>query len=110
MGDEVKGERAAASGRALARDTRGGHAQIADSSTRTRESKTRVSSKHQVTIPAREFATAGLKEGDTLQVRAEGAGRVVLTKVDDLLDRYSGALDTGGELRRRVDELRDEWP
>ncbi len=25
------------------------------------------------------------------------------------LDRYSGALNTGGELRRTVDALRDEW-
>jgi bifunctional DNA-binding transcriptional regulator/antitoxin component of YhaV-PrlF toxin-antitoxin module len=74
-----------------------------------RESKTRVSSKHQVTIPAAEFRGAGLREGDTLQVKAEGAGRVVLTRVDELLDRYSGSLESGGELRRTVDALRDEW-
>jgi hypothetical protein len=33
----------------------------------------------------------------------------VLTKVDDLVDRYSGSLETGGELRRNVEALRDEW-
>jgi hypothetical protein len=34
---------------------------------------------------------------------------VVLTKVDDLLDRYSGSLAANGELRRRIDALRSEW-
>jgi hypothetical protein len=42
-------------------------------------------------------------------VEAEGAGRVVLTKIDDLVDRYSGSLATGGALRRDADALRDEW-
>jgi hypothetical protein len=34
---------------------------------------------------------------------------VVLTKIDDLVDHYSGSLATGGELGRSVDALRDEW-
>ena len=44
-----------------------------------------------------------------MRVEAEGAGRVILTKVDDLVDLYSGSLATGGELRRGVAALRDEW-
>jgi hypothetical protein len=44
-----------------------------------------------------------------VRIEAEGAGRVVLTKVDDLVDRYSGSLATGGELRCSVQALRDEW-
>jgi AbrB family looped-hinge helix DNA binding protein len=70
---------------------------------------TRVSSKHQVTIPAGAFRTAGLEPGDVLKVEAEGSGRVVLTRVAELLDRYSGCLETGGDLRKRVGALRHEW-
>jgi bifunctional DNA-binding transcriptional regulator/antitoxin component of YhaV-PrlF toxin-antitoxin module len=73
------------------------------------KNQTKVSSKHQVTIPAVPFRKAGFEPGDTLRVEAEGAGRVVLTRVGELIDRYSGCLDTGGDLRRRVDGLRDEW-
>lgn len=71
--------------------------------------QTKVSSKHQVTIPAGAFRTAGLEPGDRLRVEAEGAGRIVLTRIDELLDRYSGCLDTGGSLGRGVEELRGEW-
>jgi hypothetical protein len=42
-------------------------------------------------------------------VEADGAGRVVMTRLDELLDRYSGCLDAGGDLRRHLTELRDEW-
>jgi bifunctional DNA-binding transcriptional regulator/antitoxin component of YhaV-PrlF toxin-antitoxin module len=71
--------------------------------------QTRVSGKHQVTIPAAAFRTAGFEPGDTLKVEAEGAGRVVLTRIDELIDRYSGCLDTGGDLGRQVEGLRKEW-
>lgn len=73
------------------------------------KNQTRVSSKHQVTIPAAAFRTAGFEPGDTLKVEAEGAGRVVLTRIDELVDRYSGCLNTGGDLRERVEGLREEW-
>jgi AbrB family looped-hinge helix DNA binding protein len=70
---------------------------------------TRVSSKHQVTIPVEALHTAGLEPGDTLKVEAAGAGRVILTRIDELLGRYSGCLDSGGELRGQVEGLREEW-
>jgi len=73
------------------------------------KNQTKVSSKHQVTIPSGAFRTAGFEPGDTLKVEAEGAGRVVLTRVDELIDRYSGCVDTGGDLRERVEGLREEW-
>ena len=73
------------------------------------KNKTTVSSKHQITIPAGAFRTAGLKEGDVLKVEAEGAGRVILTRIDELLDRYSGCLQSGGGLREQVEGLREEW-
>lgn len=71
--------------------------------------QTKVSSKHQVTIPVGAFRTAGLEAGDTLRVEADGAGRIVMTRIDELLDRYSGCLDTGGGLREQVEGLRREW-
>lgn len=71
--------------------------------------QTKVSSKHQVTIPASAFRGAGLEPGDTLKVEAAGAGRIVLTRLDELLDRYSGCLDTEGSLWGRVEGLRQEW-
>jgi bifunctional DNA-binding transcriptional regulator/antitoxin component of YhaV-PrlF toxin-antitoxin module len=73
------------------------------------KNQTRVSSKHQVTIPAAPFRKAGFEPGDILRVEAEGAGRVVLTRVDELINHYSGCLDTGGDLRERVEGLREEW-
>jgi AbrB family looped-hinge helix DNA binding protein len=78
------------------------------SGTRQRN-QTKVSTKHQVTIPARAFRGAGLEPGDTLKVEAAGAGRIVLTRLDELLDRYSGCLDTKGALRERVEGMRGEW-
>lgn len=57
----------------------------------------------------RAFESAGLKAGDTLKAESIGPGRVVLTRPDDVLDGFSGALRTGGALRGAVDALRDEW-
>jgi bifunctional DNA-binding transcriptional regulator/antitoxin component of YhaV-PrlF toxin-antitoxin module len=71
--------------------------------------RSRVSSKHQVTIPAAAFRDAGLREGDVLKIEAQGAGRVVMTKVDEVVDRYSGSLATGGSLRQHIEGLRKEW-
>ncbi|HXC45298.1 MAG TPA: AbrB/MazE/SpoVT family DNA-binding domain-containing protein [Solirubrobacteraceae bacterium] len=71
--------------------------------------RSRVSSKHQITIPIGAFSEAGLREGDVVQVRAQGRGRVVIARVDDLVDEYAGCLSTGGELGRTVRGLREEW-
>jgi hypothetical protein len=62
-----------------------------------------------VTIPAVAFRGAGFEPGDVVKVEAEGPGRVVLTRLDALLDSYSGSLQTGGDLRRQVEGLREEW-
>jgi hypothetical protein len=71
--------------------------------------RTRISSKHQVTIAKAAFDQAGFKAGDVVTVRALGPGRVELTSLDTLLDRYRGSISTGGKLRRSIDESRDEW-
>jgi bifunctional DNA-binding transcriptional regulator/antitoxin component of YhaV-PrlF toxin-antitoxin module len=69
----------------------------------------RVSAKHQITIPIQAFSEAGLREGDVVQIKAQGRGRVLIARVDDLLDEYAGCLRTGGELDRAVRGLRQEW-
>lgn len=71
--------------------------------------QTKVSAKNQVTIPVDALRDARLQSGDVLRVEADGAGRVVLTQVDALLDRYSGCVAGGGRLREAIDGLRDEW-
>ncbi len=50
------------------------------------------------------------KVKDTVRVEAEGPGRVALTRVDALLDKYRGALTPGAIANEDVERLRDEWP
>jgi bifunctional DNA-binding transcriptional regulator/antitoxin component of YhaV-PrlF toxin-antitoxin module len=71
--------------------------------------QTKVSAKHQVTIPVSALRDAGIRTGDVLRVEADGAGRLVLTRVDELLAGYSGRLATGGRLGEAVEGLREEW-
>jgi PD-(D/E)XK endonuclease len=47
-----------------------------------RDSRTRISRKHQITIPIGAYRGAGLQVGDRLRARAEGHGRVVLERLD----------------------------
>jgi len=68
-----------------------------------------VSSKHQITIPVAAFGEAGLREGDVVRVSAVGRGRVVVARVDDLIDEFAGSLSSGGDLGRAVRRLRGEW-
>jgi bifunctional DNA-binding transcriptional regulator/antitoxin component of YhaV-PrlF toxin-antitoxin module len=75
---------------------------------RRRVGRSRVSSKHQITIPIGAFSDAGLREGDVVQVRADGPGRILIARMDDLLDEFAGALSTGGELGRVVRGLRQD--
>lgn len=69
-----------------------------------------MSSKHQVTIPRQAFETAGLKEGDTVKVEANGPGRVTLTRLDELLGKYRRALTPGAITNADIGRRRDEWP
>lgn len=69
---------------------------------------TRLSSKNQATIPVAVLAEAGLRPGDELRVAAEGAGRIVLERVEDPLTALAGSL-TGVFQPGFLKELRDEW-
>jgi len=73
-----------------------------------RRGYTRVSPKHQVTIPAEALAAAGIQVGDRLKVEARPGGELVFTRVHDVLERYAGSL-TGMYPPGYLDELRDEW-
>lgn len=69
---------------------------------------TRISAKHQATIPVQALKEAGLKPGDEVRVVAAGRGRLVLERDLNLVERHAGALrdvyETG-----ELDRLRDEW-
>jgi bifunctional DNA-binding transcriptional regulator/antitoxin component of YhaV-PrlF toxin-antitoxin module len=69
----------------------------------------RLSSKHQVTIPLRVLREAGLSAGDEVVIRAAGQGRVELERAADLIDRYAGSLTPGTYPSGHLDELRGEW-
>lgn len=69
----------------------------------------KISSKHQITIGKQAFDAAGFRAGDIVSVRAVGPGRVEIVSAGAFLDEFTGSLDSGGDLRRAVEELRDEW-
>jgi hypothetical protein len=71
--------------------------------------RTRISSKHQVTIGKQAFVDAGFTEGDIVAVRALGPGRVELTRLDELFAKHRGRIDTGGAARKAIEDMRDEW-
>ncbi len=68
----------------------------------------KISAKHQITIPIRAMASAGLRTGDRVRAEARGRGRVLLIREEDPVERHAGAL-TGAYRRGELDELRDEW-
>lgn len=73
-----------------------------------RRGYTRVSAKHQVTIPVATLRDAGIRTGDSLRAEVRGPGEVTLIREEDPLDRFAGAL-TGVYEAGELDGLRDEW-
>jgi bifunctional DNA-binding transcriptional regulator/antitoxin component of YhaV-PrlF toxin-antitoxin module len=69
---------------------------------------TTISAKHQITIPVAELRAAGLEAGQRLIARADGPGRVILVREDDVLADFAGVL-TGVYAGHGLDELRGEW-
>jgi bifunctional DNA-binding transcriptional regulator/antitoxin component of YhaV-PrlF toxin-antitoxin module len=69
---------------------------------------TRISAKHQATLPVQALREAGLEPGDEVRVVAAGRGRLVLERDLNLVERHAGKLKNvyePGELER----LREEW-
>jgi bifunctional DNA-binding transcriptional regulator/antitoxin component of YhaV-PrlF toxin-antitoxin module len=79
-----------------------------------RRGYTRISPKHQVTIPTTVLAEAGLAVGDVLRVERDG-DRVVLVPAAGLAERRLDAIDeTAGALTGvyppgYLETLRNEW-
>jgi len=73
-----------------------------------RRGYTRLSTKHQVTLPAEIVRQAGLVAGDEFRVELEAPGVVVLRRSRDWVDEFSGSL-SGVWPEGSLDELRDEW-
>ena len=68
---------------------------------------TKISSKHQITIPIDAMEQAGLRAGDRVQVRTEGRAVILepeMAAADKVLGSFVGIWD-GFDL----DTLRDEW-
>lgn len=73
-----------------------------------RRGYTRVSAKHQVTLPVETLQRAGIRTGDTLRAEARGPGEVLLVRDPDPVAQYAGAL-TGVYAPDELRELRREW-
>jgi bifunctional DNA-binding transcriptional regulator/antitoxin component of YhaV-PrlF toxin-antitoxin module len=69
---------------------------------------TRVSTKHQITIPVDALKDAHVLPGDELRVTADGRGRLILTAVDDPLEALIGSAP-GLSAETDLQALRDEW-
>jgi bifunctional DNA-binding transcriptional regulator/antitoxin component of YhaV-PrlF toxin-antitoxin module len=69
---------------------------------------TRISRKHQLTIPIGALRKSGLGPGDELRVEAAGAGRIVLVRAVDAVARHAGRL-TGVYPKGYLKRLRREW-
>lgn len=68
----------------------------------------RVTTRRRVTIVKPALDAAGLEAGDAMTVRVLGPGRVELTRVDELTAEHSGRIDGGGEIRKAIEQLRDD--
>ena len=73
-----------------------------------RRGASRISAKHQVTIPVDALRAAGLEVGERVVARSDGPGRVILEREDDVLDAFAGSL-TGTYDADELAALRDEW-
>jgi len=69
---------------------------------------TRISTKHQITIPVDALREAGLEVGERVIARADGPGRVVLEREIDVIGEFAGAL-TGTYAAGELEGLRSEW-
>jgi AbrB family looped-hinge helix DNA binding protein len=69
----------------------------------------KLSSKHQITIPVRILREAGLAAGDEVVIRSSGHGRIEIERAEDLVRRYAGSLPAGTYPAGYLDQLRSEW-
>lgn len=75
---------------------------------RRKRGTTRITDKHQITIPVGAMERSGLQAGDRLAVRADGPGRLIVEREVDVLDELAGSMP-GVWQPGDLDKLRDEW-
>ncbi len=68
-----------------------------------------ISKKNQVTIPVAALADAGLRPGDDLRVIVEAPGRLLLVRVDDLIQEFAGMFDETIYPSGYLQDLRRAW-
>lgn len=73
-----------------------------------RRGVTRVSRKHQVTLPVDALRAAHLEPGDELRVSVDDDGRLILTPIVDPLEALIGSAP-GLSAATDLEALRDEW-
>jgi bifunctional DNA-binding transcriptional regulator/antitoxin component of YhaV-PrlF toxin-antitoxin module len=73
-----------------------------------RRGYTRVSAKHQVTLPIDALHLAGIRTGDRLRAEVRGPGEVLLVRDVDPVEQFRGLL-TDVYPVGDLDELRREW-
>ena len=73
-----------------------------------RRGYTRVSAKHQVTLPVDALEQAGIRTGDILRAEVRSPGEVLLVRDTDPVAQHAGAL-TGVYPPGELEELRREW-
>ena len=79
-----------------------------------RRGYTRLSPKHQVTIPAAAVERVGIVPGDELRVEVDRAGRIVMSRPQDADRRLQAVAELEGRFigvwePGELDRLRDEW-
>jgi bifunctional DNA-binding transcriptional regulator/antitoxin component of YhaV-PrlF toxin-antitoxin module len=73
-----------------------------------RRGTTRISTKHQVTLPADALRAAGLQVGEVLEVAAAANGEVALRRAENPYRLFAGTL-TGVFPPGYLERLRQEW-
>ena len=73
-----------------------------------RRGYTRVSAKHQVTLPLDALRQAGIRTVDSLRAEVRGPGEVLLVRDVDPVEQFAGALTDVFE-QGELDGLRNEW-